>query len=230
MGRISNIQRGRGNMGPAPQGLTSEPVDLMSMQARPRRRPRRPTRRDNRRLPSRPMVTGGTETIFGVKRAPVFGPIVMFELPPHGAAAVAGWRLRRDLPLRRLGRGRGADGERREPAQFRGCHKRRRRWSWERRQTNFPSSAPTASSSPRPSNDRAQTPTVPFCSGPYRRLPSLAYNRIFAGGGRRSSPLSPSKTGHDNRAQALERRWLRSAYGIIPSRGLPARQESTKSA
>ena len=35
MDRISNIQRGRDNMGPAPQGLTSEPVDPMSKQEQP---------------------------------------------------------------------------------------------------------------------------------------------------------------------------------------------------
>ena len=29
------MQRGRDNMGPAPQGLTSEPVDPMSMQEQP---------------------------------------------------------------------------------------------------------------------------------------------------------------------------------------------------
>ena len=35
MDRIANIQRRRDNLGPAPQGLTSEPVDPMSMQEQP---------------------------------------------------------------------------------------------------------------------------------------------------------------------------------------------------
>lgn len=47
--------------------------------------------------------------------------------------------------------------------------------------TTTPSSSDlTASSSPPTAHSRAQTPTVPICSGLYRRHPSSAYNRISA--------------------------------------------------
>ena len=83
---------------------------------------------------------------------------------------------------------------------------------------------------PRP-HDRAQTPTVPVRSGP-----STAGTRLRFTIGHQQSRKGqaeftprPSTTGPDNRAQAVEPRRSRNAYGTIRLCAPPAQRGSPKS-
>ena len=79
-------------------------------------------------------------------------------------------------------------------------------------QTPTPSRASTTTPFPvrAPRHDRAQTPTVPVCSAPYRWLPSLAYNWISAipGGAGRVHPEAHRRQDRT----IVRRRWNADGY------------------